>query len=175
MFQIVARLARARTEAGMGGATGTPRSLVLNNGGQKIFISFLLCVWLVQFCLQRIDLFLNRKVFSFITIYFNRHYGIAYYVASHHIALNWKPDHIDKVLLSFYAFYDAICLNSQRSVIGSDGTIYAGVAGRRIAMSPSSTKTKMPDIDAAVDHSTRPPPPPARNYKNRSNPPPEKV
>ena len=29
------------------------------------FISFLLCVWLAQFCPRRLDLFFNRKVFSF--------------------------------------------------------------------------------------------------------------
>ena len=38
---------------------------ILNNGGQKIFISFLLCVWLAQFYPRLIDLFFNRKVFSF--------------------------------------------------------------------------------------------------------------
>ena len=29
------------------------------------FISFLLCAWLAQFCPRRLDLFFNRKVFSF--------------------------------------------------------------------------------------------------------------
>ena len=38
---------------------------ILNNGGQKIFISFLLCVWSAQICSPRLDLFFNRKVFSF--------------------------------------------------------------------------------------------------------------
>ena len=33
------------------------------------FISFLLCVWLAQFCPRRLDLFFNRKVFSFSTKY----------------------------------------------------------------------------------------------------------
>ena len=44
---------------------------ILNNGGQKIFISFLLCVWLVQICSPRLDVFFNRKVFSFnLTLFF---------------------------------------------------------------------------------------------------------
>ena len=38
---------------------------ILNNGGQKIVISFLLCVWSAQICSPRLDLFFNRKVFSF--------------------------------------------------------------------------------------------------------------
>ena len=38
---------------------------ILNNGGQKIFISFLLCVWSAQISSPRLDLFFNRKVFSF--------------------------------------------------------------------------------------------------------------
>ena len=38
---------------------------ILNNGGQKIFISFLLWVWSAQICSPRLDLFFNRKVFSF--------------------------------------------------------------------------------------------------------------
>ena len=38
---------------------------ILNNGGQKIFISSLLCVWSAQICSPRLDLFFNRKVFSF--------------------------------------------------------------------------------------------------------------
>ena len=44
---------------------------ILNNGGQKIFISFLLCVWSAQICSPRLDLFFNRKVFSFnLTLFF---------------------------------------------------------------------------------------------------------
>ena len=42
---------------------------ILNNGGQKIFISFLLCVWSAQIYSSRLDQFFNRKVFSF-NIYF---------------------------------------------------------------------------------------------------------
>ena len=38
---------------------------ILNNGGQKIFISFLLCVWLAQISSPRLDQFFNQKVFSF--------------------------------------------------------------------------------------------------------------
>ena len=38
---------------------------ILNNGGQKIFISCLLCVWSAQISSPRLDLFFNRKVFSF--------------------------------------------------------------------------------------------------------------
>ena len=42
---------------------------ILNNGGQKIFISSLLCVWLAQFFPRLTDLFFNRKVFSLNKIY----------------------------------------------------------------------------------------------------------
>ena len=35
---------------------------ILNNGGQKIFISLLLCVWSAQICSPCLDPFFNRKV-----------------------------------------------------------------------------------------------------------------
>ena len=37
----------------------------LNNGGQKIFISFLLCVWLAELGPPRLDSFLTDRFFSF--------------------------------------------------------------------------------------------------------------
>ena len=41
----------------------------LNNGGQKIFISFLfLCVWSAQYCSLSLDLFLTERFFLLIII-----------------------------------------------------------------------------------------------------------
>ena len=53
----------ARTHTKNAKSTYKLRLHILNNGGQKFFISYLLCVWSAQICSPRLDLFLTERFF----------------------------------------------------------------------------------------------------------------